>query len=192
MKVDDLMVAVAQGDDEAFVALHAAVAANIYWAVRKVLRDPDQAAEIEQETLLEIWRLAPRYDPSRGGAMAWIVTVAHHRAVDRVRHEQTFREYTEQRGRDIVEGRASGQIRLEGDPVAEAVEQRHASTRVRTALGELSDLQHAAITLAYYGGYSASEIAELLDVPLGTVKSRLRAGLIRLRRLLEQDWETGR
>lgn len=186
------MVAVAEGDDEAFVALHATVAANIYWVVRKVVRDPDQVAEVVQEVLLEIWQLAPRYDPSRGGALAWIVTVAHHRAVDRVRREQRYREYTQQRGRHIVDRCGSARIPLEGDPVAEAVERKDASKRVRTALGDLSDPQRAAITLAYYGGYSASEIADLLDVPLGTVKSRLRAGLIRLRWLLEQDRDTER
>lgn len=191
MRVDELVMAVAEGDDEAFVALHAAVAANVYLVVRKVLRDPDQAAEIKQEALLEIWRLAPRYDPSRGEALAWIVTVAHHRAVDRVRREQAFRGYKEQRGRNIAAGCARGRTRLE-DPVAEAVEQKDASKRVRTALGELSDLQRAAITLAYYDGYSASEMATLLGVPLGTVKSRLRAGLIRLRWLLRQEWETER
>jgi RNA polymerase sigma-70 factor (ECF subfamily) len=121
---------------------------------------------------LELWRLAPRYDPGRGTATGWAATVAHRRAVDRVRSEQSRRnrEDAESHRRDIPY-----------DGVVEAVVDRFDEGRVRRALDTLSPVQRDAVTLAYYGGNTYREVAALLNVPEGTVKTRIRDGLIKLR-----------
>lgn len=170
---EGLLQRVAEGDHAAFAEFYDRVAPQVYGLIRKVLRDPAQSEEVAQEVLLEVWRTAPRYDPSKSNATTWTLTMAHRRAVDRVRSEQASRDRTERMaaregGRDV-------------DEVVEAVESRFETQQVRRALNGLSDLQRQAIELAYYGGYSYPEVAEKLGAPLGTVKTRLRDGLIRLR-----------
>lgn len=171
---DDLLALVARGDQAAFAALYDDVGGRVFGLVRRVLRDPTQSEEVTQEVLLEVWRNASRFDPGRGSATAWIMTMAHRRAVDRVRSEQSSRDRDERAG--IRDGAERGY-----DEVAEEVELRMEQEQVRQALDQLTDLQREAVQLAYYGGYTYREVAELLDAPLGTVKTRLRDGLIRLR-----------
>lgn len=187
VRLEPLLEAVADGDHEAFAALHAAVSAEVYGVVSSVLRDPAQSAETAQEVLLEIWRFATRYDRARGTALAWILTIAHRRAVDRVRTEQRFRDFREQLGRDPAEPLALGRSEPDANSVAQTLWRHVQREEVRRALAQLSERQRTAITLAYYRGFSASEIAELLDAPLGTVKTRLRDGLMRLRAMLDDD-----
>jgi len=170
--LDGLLAAVARGDQAAFARLYDHCAGQVYGIVRRVLRDPAQSEEVAQEVLVEVWRTAPRYDPARGSATGWILTIAHRRAVDRVRSEQASR------AREVRSGR---QDRAPHDEVAEEVELRLEHQQVRRALAALTDLQRQAVELAYYGGYTHREVAELLDAPLGTVKTRLRDGLLRLR-----------
>jgi RNA polymerase sigma-70 factor (ECF subfamily) len=146
-------------------------AAAVLGTVRRVLRDPAQSEEVMQEVLLEVWRTAARFDPSSGSATAWIMTLAHRRAVDRVRSEQRAGE------RELRAARAS----IEFDEVTDAVEARLEHERVRRCLAALTDLQRESVTMAYYGGYSYAEVAKLLGVAVGTVKTRMRDGLIRLR-----------
>ncbi|MBW3601951.1 MAG: sigma-70 family RNA polymerase sigma factor [Actinobacteria bacterium] len=170
---DELLAGVARGEPDAFAALYDRLAASVYGLVRRVVRDPAQSEEVTQEVLLEVWRTAPRFDASRGSAVTWVMTMAHRRAVDRVRSEQSARDRTERAG--AREGAA------EHDVVAEEVEVRLEHEHVRRALASLTDLQREAVELAYYGGRTYREVAELLDAPLGTVKTRMRDGLIRLR-----------
>lgn len=170
---ETLLARVAKGDQEAFALLYDRVAGQVYGLVRRVLRDPAQAEEVAQEVFLEVWRQAPRFDPARGRARAWILTLAHRRAVDRVRSAQASRNRDER-----VAARDHSRP---FDVVAEAVETRAERDMVRAALVQLTDLQREAVELAYYGGYTYREVAELLGAPLGTVKTRLRDGLIRLR-----------
>lgn len=170
---DELLAGVAHGDRDAFATLYDRLGASVYGLVRRVVRDPAQSEEVTQEVLLEVWRTAPRFDVSRGSAVTWIMTMAHRRAVDRVRSEQAARDRNDRAG--AREGAAAH------DVVAEEVEVRLEHEHVRRALASLTDLQREAVELAYYGGRTYREVAELLGAPLGTVKTRMRDGLIRLR-----------
>ena len=173
-ELDDLLAAVAKGDQAAFTDLYDRVGGQVYGLVRRVLRDPAQSEEITQEVLLEVWKTASRFDRSRGTPQSWIMTMAHRRAVDRVRSEQSARNRDNKVG--VREAGNAGY-----DEVAEEVEVRMEHQQVRQAMNSLTDLQREAVELAYYGGYTYREVADLLDTPLGTVKTRMRDGLIRLR-----------
>jgi RNA polymerase sigma-70 factor (ECF subfamily) len=141
--------------------------------VLKVLRDPAQSEEVAQEVMVEVWRHAARYRPEQGSVMAWVMTMAHRRAVDRVRSEQAA---TERDRRTALRAHAPAY-----DQVSEEVTARLESEQVRRCLRSLTELQRQAVTLAYYQGYTYREVATSLEAPLGTVKTRLRDGLIRLR-----------
>jgi RNA polymerase sigma-70 factor (ECF subfamily) len=166
-----LLGQVARGDQEAFEAVCRRIAPAVFGAVRGVVRDPSQSEEVTQEVLIEVWRAASRFDAERGSAMAWAATIAHRRAVDRVRSEQRSAE-REQRAAAFI---------IPYDEVAEAVEASLDRERVRRCLGSLTPLQREAVTLAYYGGYTYRQVATLLAVAAGTVNTRMRDGLIRLR-----------
>lgn len=171
--VDDLLLRVAGGDAPAFEVLYDRVANSIYGVVRRVLRDPAQSEEVTQEVLIEVWRSASRFDAARGTATTWIHTMAHRRAIDRVRSAQASHDRDQRVARrDHVPAY---------DEVAERVEARLEQQHVRRCLEQLTELQRESVTLAYYGGHTYREVAVLLDVPLGTVKTRMRDGLIRLR-----------
>jgi RNA polymerase sigma-70 factor (ECF subfamily) len=171
--LERLLAQVARGDEQAFAELYQRVAAAVFGLVSKVVRNPAQSEEVTQEVFVELWRTAPRFDPARGTARSWIMTCAHRRAVDRVRSAESAAR------RDDLAGR-----RDQGRPYDEVVEQVESSLErehVRRGLKALTALQREAVVLAYYGGHTHREIAELLGVPQGTVKTRLRDGLIRLR-----------
>jgi RNA polymerase sigma-70 factor (ECF subfamily) len=170
---EQLLTQVAAGDRAAFAALYDGTASRVFGLIRRLLVDPAQAEEVTQEVYLEIWQTATRYEPTRGSAITWMLTLAHRRAVDRVRSAQSSRD------RDTRVGIRDFQP--EYDSVAEAAEIQIESERVKRALEKLTELQRQAVTLAYFKGYSHSEVAGLLRVPVGTVKTRLRDGLIRLR-----------
>jgi RNA polymerase sigma-70 factor (ECF subfamily) len=171
--VDDLVRDVARGDGPAFEELYDRVANTVFGVVRRVLRDPAQSEEVTQEVLVEVWRTATRFDAGRGSAMTWIHTMAHRRAIDRVRSAQAATDRDEKVARrDHVP---------DYDVVVDRVEARLEQEQVRRCLEHLTDLQRESVTLAYYGGYTYREVSELLEVPLGTVKTRMRDGLIRLR-----------
>jgi RNA polymerase sigma-70 factor, ECF subfamily len=166
-----LLAEVAKGDHAAFGVLYDQAAPAVLGIVRRVLRDPAQSEEVMQEVLLEIWRSAARFEPSTGSAVAWIMTMAHRRAVDRVRSEQRAAE------RELRAATAS----IAYDEVSDAALTSLEHQRVRRCMDGLTDLQRESVTLAYYGGYSYREVAQLLGVAVGTVKTRMRDGLIRLR-----------
>ena len=162
---------VARGDEAAFSAVYNQAAPAVLGTVRRVLRDPAQSEEVTQEVLLEVWRTAARFDPAAGSATAWIMMLAHRRAVDRVRSVQ----------RAAARELRAAMAPVAYDEVSEAVEISLDQERVRRCLAGLTDLQREAVTLAYYGGYTYAQVAQLLGVAVGTVKSRMRDGLIRLR-----------
>jgi RNA polymerase sigma-70 factor (ECF subfamily) len=170
---EELLQLVARGDTAAFERLYDLVAGSVFGAIRRVLRDAAQSEEVTQEVMVEVWRTATRFDAGRGSATTWILTMAHRRAIDRVRSAQAAYD-REQRAAQRDETPAY-------DEVAEQVESRLEREQVRRCLDGLTDLQRESVTLAYYSGYTYREVAELLGTPLGTVKTRLRDGLIRLR-----------
>lgn len=171
--LDGQLRLVAQGDRVAFERVYDALAGPVYRLVTRVLRDPAQSEEVTQEIFVEVWRGATHFDPDRGSATTWVMTVAHRRAVDRVRSAQASLERERRVGRR--------EHATPFDEVAETVETRMEHEQVRRALDSLTALQREAVSLAYYRGYTQREVADLLGLPLGTVKTRLRDGMIRLR-----------
>jgi RNA polymerase sigma-70 factor, ECF subfamily len=170
-RLEDLLAGVARGDERAYEAVYDQASGWVLGVVRKVLRDPAQSEEVMQEVMLEVWRSATRFDPALGTGTSWVMTMAHRRAVDRVRSERSHAS-RELRSASAV---------IDYDDVTEAVEASLDRERVQQCLGALTPLQRECVNLAYYGGYTYREVAELLGVPAGTVKTRMRDGLIRLR-----------
>jgi RNA polymerase sigma-70 factor (ECF subfamily) len=177
--LSELLRASGQGDEEAFAELYDATAPRVFGLVLRVVRDRAQAEEVAQEAFLEVWRTSPRFDPARGSAMSWLMTIAHRRAVDRVRSAQA------QTRRDTAYQESTQTVAY--DVTAEAAHRNLDAKVVREALGELSEVQRAALELAYFGGLTHREVADRLQLPLGTAKTRIRDGMTRLRELLGGD-----
>ncbi len=168
-----LLVRSAGGDQAAFAALYDVMAGRAFGLAVRVIRDRSQAEEVLQEVFLELWRTAARFDPERGSATAWVLTLVHRRSVDRVRSA----EATNRRDTTYHQHNAA----VEHDTTAEAAHASLERHRVRKALNALTGVQREAVELAYFGGLTHTEVAGRLDLPVGTAKTRIRDGLIRLR-----------
>jgi RNA polymerase sigma-70 factor, ECF subfamily len=170
--LDDLLVKVGRGDEHAFATIYDVLGASVFGLARRVIRDPSRAEEVAQEVFIQVWQSAVRFDPSRGSAKSWLLTLAHRRAVDAVRHDQaaTNREnkYDWSGGPDFDEVEETVTITLEHE-------------QVKRCLDGLTELQREAVNLAYYQGYTYAEVATALDANTATIKTRMRDGIIRLR-----------
>lgn len=164
---------IAAGDQGAFEVLYDSVSPRVFGLILRILRDESQSEEVLQEVFVEVWQQATRFDADRGRAVSWIMVLAHRRAVDRVRASQSSRE------RDLREGMKGFEESY--DDVQDTVEAHLEGERVHRALEHLSEAQRRAIELAYFGGFTHQEVAKLLEVPVGTVKTRIRDGMIKLR-----------
>jgi RNA polymerase sigma-70 factor (ECF subfamily) len=178
--LDGLLAHVARGDQSAFEQVYDRLAGPVYGLIRKVVRDPAQSEEVAQEVLLEVWRNASRFDAARGSATTWVMMIAHRRAIDRVRSASAEAQRDQKS--------AAAMAAASPDEVADAVEANLDRERVRRCLDSLTDLQRESITLAYYGGYTYRQVGRLLSVALGTIKTRIRDGLIRMRDCLGVSW----
>lgn len=173
LRLARVLARVAAGDREAFAQLYDETSPMVHGTALRVLRDPDLAAELTQDVMVEVWRTAPRFDPERGSVLAWVATMAHRRAIDLVRSVQAART------RDDAVGVQS--FERPHDEVAEAVVGNEERERVSGCLGSLTELQREAVMSAYYGGHTYREVAETTGTALPTIKSRIRDGLARLR-----------
>ncbi len=163
----------ARRDEAQFARLYDATAPRLFGLVRQVVRDVGQAEEVTQEAYLQIWEQSARFNPDKGSALSWMMTIAHRRAVDRVRaaESRADRENAYDVGRQSVPY----------DTTADTAHRELDAQRVRQAMDALTSAQRSAVDLAYFGGYTHREVAALLDLPVGTAKTRIRDGLIRLR-----------
>ena len=181
---DEALVAlVARGDEDALAELYDRVGRIAYGLALRILRDERHAEDAVQEAFLQVWRSAATFRPERAKASTWVLTLVHRRAVDLVRRE-------ERRQTDPLADDAGATVEA-AEQTDEAAWLRFERERVQTALKQLPDLQREALELSYYGGFSQSELAERLGVPLGTIKSRMFAGLARLRELLDESAQEG-
>lgn len=167
-----LIVRVAAGDRDAFAEFYDRWAGRLFALIVRILVDRAQSEEVLQEVFLEIWRSAASFSPERGSARAWAVTMARRRAVDRVRSSQAARDREEQ-WRDYMP---------DVDLTVQAVEDSLAGEDVRRALDAVGEPQRSTLVMAYFTGLTHTEIARRTGVPLGTVKTRIRNGIARLRK----------
>lgn len=174
---DEVMARIAQGDQRAFAELYDMMSARVFGLILRVVIDRSQSEEVLQEVFLEAWQSATLFDADRGRARSWLLMIAHRRAVDRVRAAQAAKR------RDLAAG--ARELSEARPGVDDEVELLVDGGRAVQCLNELPEAQRRALVLAYFGGYSQREISALLDTPLGTIKTRIRDGLTRLRRELE-------
>jgi RNA polymerase sigma-70 factor (ECF subfamily) len=163
----------ARGDESSFARVYDATSRRVYGLVLRIVRDPAMSEEVTQEVYLTVWRTSARFDADKGSALSWLMTIAHRAAVDRVRSSEASRR------RDDAHASATQDVAF--DVTAEAAHTSIEAQRVRRALDTLTEAQRSAVELAYLGGYTHTEVATLLGLPLGTAKTRIRDGLIRLR-----------
>jgi RNA polymerase sigma-70 factor (ECF subfamily) len=173
--VDLLIGRVARGDAQAFEAVYDELSSAVFGLARRVVRDPARAEDVTQEVFLEVWRKAARFDSGLGKAKTWVMTIAHRRAVDAVRRNESLKR---QDDRSVVD-------EVSHDEPADAVIAAEDHGAVRECMETLTDLQLESVRLAYFNGYTYNEVATLLEKPLPTIKTRMRDGLIRLRDCLE-------
>jgi RNA polymerase sigma-70 factor (ECF subfamily) len=177
LNLNKLIAAVARREDRAFDQVFAQLSGPVYRLALALVRDAAQAEEIAQEVLAEIWRVADRFDPGQGSAMAWALMIARRRAIDRVRSVTA----------DASRERRVAAVSVAWDQVSEAVEDGLDRENLRRNLGRLSDPQRQAIMAVFDEGHTIAEAALILNVPAGTVKSRIRAAVTNLRRSMRTD-----
>jgi RNA polymerase sigma-70 factor (ECF subfamily) len=179
----DLLHAIARGDESSLAALYDRYSAILLGLVLRILHDRPEAEDVLQEVFLQVWRRAPDFDEARGRGFTWLVTLARSRAIDRLRSIDARTRAATAAGREVRE---------EAFDATDDVLHSEQRTVVQAALARLPEEQRRALCLAYYDGLTQSEIAARLNQPLGTIKTRMRSGLIKLRELLREQMQTAR
>lgn len=172
-----LLIETALGSHQAFTDFYNHTCSRVFGIARKTVIDPHLSEEVTQEVFLAVWSSAGKYNPEAGSPLTWLMTIAHRRAVDKVRSHQN--DTTRQ------QRWAAATQTLPYDEVAESVCDRIEAQRLNDSLACLTELQHQAIVLAYFGSLTYSEVAHTLSTPIPTIKSRIRAGLKQLRNQME-------
>jgi RNA polymerase sigma-70 factor (ECF subfamily) len=172
----DLLLRIARQDRTAFALFYEQTSKRVYGLARRVLIDPELSEDATQEVYLQVWNTADRFNPALGSPMAWLMTLAHRRAVDKVRSEQSATD------REARYGAATQTI--DHDDVVDTVTQRLEAESVVRCLDTLTETQQQSVRMAYYGGLTYREVAEKLGVAVPTIKSRIRDGLLRLKTCL--------
>lgn len=174
--LSDALQRSAAGDKAAFAEVYDATSVRAFGLALRVLRDHAQAEEAVQEAYLQVWRQSTRFDPARGSAISWILMIVHGTAVSQVRSSQA------RSNREEVYERQVDPLRVgRDDPTGAAADANLNAGLVREALSQLTEIQRAAIEMAYFEGRTHTEVASLIGIPLGTAKTRIRDGLLRLR-----------
>lgn len=171
--LNKLLVAAGRGDQRAYARLFDAISGAVFGTIRKILIDQAMSEEVAQEVMLEVWQKASQFSPDRGAAVSWILTTAHRRAIDRVRSEEAARRREHTVGVESIE--------RSYDVTGAVVEQRMQTRELHETLSVLTELEREAIELAYFDGLTYSQVADKLGVPVGTIKTRMRSGLLRLK-----------
>ena len=175
---EDLIVLVERRDADAFAILYDRHGGAAYSLAHRIVGDPAVAEDVTQEAFLSLWRSGGRFDAARGSVRSWTLGIVRNRAIDALRRASGPAPKLDLDDDGVLEGQASGEL------TDAAAIRRETAQRVRGALGELPDEQSQVIGLAYFGGFTHSEIAEMLGMPLGTVKGRMRLGLEKIRTML--------
>ena len=177
---EDLLTLVERRDADAFAVLYDRHGGAAYSLAHRIVGDPAIAEDVTQEAFLSVWRSGARFDAARGSVRSWTLGIVRNRAIDALRRSAGKAPKLDLDDEALIEGQAGAEL-----TDSEAI-RRETSRRVRGALGELPDEQSQVIGLAYFGGFTHSEIAEMLGMPLGTVKGRMRLGLEKIRVMLAE------
>ncbi len=172
----DILRRIAAGDAGAVDDMYERFRRPAFSLARRILADDTLAEDVLQDVFLSVWRNPSAFDGQRGSFSSWLMAMVHHKAVDAVRREESQR-----RRQTLAEEDMALRAPMSSSDVEEEAWNRSEAERVRIALGDLPDSQREALTLAYYGGYTQREVAALTGAPLGTVKTRMLAGMRRLK-----------
>jgi len=178
---ESFVPAVARGDLAAFEALYDRYSSTLYALLLRILNNPEDAQEVLQESFVKVWTSARMFDAERGSEVAWLISIARSKGIDRLRSRKIRSDRENDAGREI----SIHSSFVEKTTGAEVAMRSQESTAVRSALAELPDAQRIALELAYFEGLSQSEIAERLNEPLGTIKTRMQLGMKKLRERLK-------
>jgi RNA polymerase sigma-70 factor, ECF subfamily len=177
---EDLLLLVRDGDADAFELVYDRHGGAAYSLAYRIMGERNAAEDVVQDALLSVWRSGGRFDPARGSVRTWLLGIVHHRAIDALRRTSTHAR--RRASAEGIEERHEAPERTDAE-----VARREDAREVREIMGTLPEQQRQVIRLAYFGGYTHTQIAQMLDMPIGTVKGRMRLGLEKMRRVMSGE-----